>query len=211
MKKISDSLVNMSVVLTATACITGGILAFVNEKTKEPISQVKQKELTEGIAKVMGTKDLQVTSNDTVKKEESVFVVHKVSDNAGKSLGAAVESSTMGFGGELKVLAGFDWEGNILGYQILAHQETPGLGAKAGSWFQKEGKGNIIGKNVKKNPLTVSKDGGEIDAITASTITSRAFLNAVNNAYTALDENAEGLTGATTPNKASKSQTMEGK
>ena len=79
---------------------------------------------------------------------------------------------------------GFDPEGKILGYTLLEHAETPGLGAKADKWFQKGEKGDIIGKSPEKQ-LTVSKDGGEVDAITASTITSRAFLKAVNNAYAA--------------------------
>ena len=78
---------------------------------------------------------------------------------------------------------GFDNEGKILGYTILKSSETPGLGAKAGVWFQKNGKGNVIGMSPKDKPLTVTKDGGDVDAITASTITSRAFLKAINQAY----------------------------
>jgi len=95
------------------------------------------------------------------------------------------------------VLVGFDAEGNILGYTLLEHQETPGLGAKADQWFQKGQKGDIIGKNPAQG-LTVSKDGGTVDAITASTITSRAFLLAVTNAYNAYKGNAsDAKTGAT--------------
>ena len=118
-------------------------------------------------------------------------------DAQGKNLGAAVQSSTMGFGGDLKVLVGFDTEGNILGYTLLEHAETPGLGAKADQWFQKGQKGDIIGKSPAE-PLTVSKDGGQVDAITASTITSRAFLKAVNNAYNAYKVTpTDGETGTT--------------
>ena len=113
-----------------------------------------------------------------------LFKIYQVKDAQGKDLGAAVESTTGGFGGDLKVLVGFDPEGNILGYTLLEHAETPGLGAKADKWFQKGEKGDIIGKNPAE-ALTVSKDGGQVDAITASTITSRAFLLAVNNAYKA--------------------------
>jgi electron transport complex protein RnfG len=103
----------------------------------------------------------------------------------------------MGFGGELKVLVGFDHDGNILGYTLLEHQETPGLGAKADLWFQKGQKGDIIGKNPADG-LIVKKDGGQIDAITASTITSRAFLLAVTNAYNAYKGNsADATTSAT--------------
>lgn len=136
-----------------------------------------------------GGVQLSVAENDTVKQtikgKEAVFVIHKTVDSNKQDLGVAVESTTGGFGGDLKVLVGFDKDGNILGYTILQHAETPGLGAKADKWFQKDGKGSIIGKNPNKDNLTVKKDGGDIDAITASTITSRAFLLAVTQAYKA--------------------------
>ena len=102
------------------------------------------------------------------------------------------------------MLVGFDPQGNILGYTILAHAETPGLGAKADKWFQKGEKGDIIGKNPSEE-LIVSKDGGKVDAITASTITSRAFLLAVNNAYKAYKATPiDGETGATKQKKEDK-------
>ncbi|MDR0186001.1 RnfABCDGE type electron transport complex subunit G [Prevotella brunnea] len=188
MKKLESSLTNMVVVLVAAALLMGGVLAYINELTKDTIAAQAEKNLTDGITLVMGGGQLNVTSTDTVKQtikgKETAFVVHHVA-NAGKSLGAAVESITQGFGGDLKVLVGFDPEGNILGYTVLTSTETPGLGAKADKWFQKDGKGCVIGKNPSKKPLTVRKDGGEIDAITASTITSRAFLSAINHAYEA--------------------------
>ena len=112
----------------------------------------------------------------------TIFLPGKTATADGKFLGAAVESTTLGFGGDLKVLVGFDAEGKVLGYTILQAAETPGLGAKADKWFQKDGKGSIVGK-TPSTPLAVNKDGGDIDAITASTITSRAFLKAVNQAY----------------------------
>ena len=189
----------MTVVLTATAIVTGGLLAFVNDVTKKPIAEVNKQATTDGIVKVMGGNPNIKTDPDTITikigKDDKTFVVYNVTDDKGNAIGNAVESSTMGFGGELKVLTGFDAEGNILGYTILGHAETPGLGAKATDWFQKGGKGDIIGKNPAKNNLMVSKDEkdgkkGEVDAITASTITSRAFLKAVNEAYEASAKSA---------------------
>ena len=98
-------------------------------------------------------------------------------------VGIAVEaSSEAGFGGHLAAMVGFSNNGEISGYQILQTSETPGLGAKAQTWFQKEGKGNIIGRNPQ-NGLKVKKDGGDVDAISGSTITSRAFCEVMNNAY----------------------------
>ena len=189
MKKLESSLLNMTLVLTGVAVIMGGILAYVNHLTEGPISEQKQQALADGIKTVMVCDDIVVAKTDTVRQndtkgKELVYIIYQTKDAQGKDLGAAVESTTNGFGGDLKVLVGFNPEGNILGYTLLEHAETPGLGAKADKWFQKGEKGDIIGKDPKE-PLSVSKDGGQIDAITASTITSRAFLLAVNNAYSA--------------------------
>ena len=179
----------MVLVLVGVALITGGILAYVNHITEAPIKLQAEKTLADGIKAVMGGVQLSVAENDTIKQtikgKEAVFVIHKTVDSNKQDLGVAVESTTGGFGGDLKVLVGFDKDGNILGYTILQHAETPGLGAKADKWFQKDGKGSIIGKNPNKDNLKVTKDGGDVDAITASTITSRAFLLAVTQAYNA--------------------------
>ena len=202
MKKLESSLTNMVLVLTGVAVIMGGILAFVNHLTEGPINEQKEKALADGIKAVMVCDNLTVAKTDEVKQndakgKEMVFTIYQVQDAQGNDLGAAVESTTGGFGGDLKVLVGFDPEGNILGYTLLEHSETPGLGAKADKWFQKGQKGDVIGKNPAE-PLTVSKDGGQVDAITASTITSRAFLLAVNNAYSAYKATpADAASGAT--------------
>lgn len=114
---------------------------------------------------------------------------------AGHEDGIAVETAVDGFGGTFRVMVGFDQEGNILGYEILEHQETPGLGSHMEHWFKNADKPgqNIIGR--KAGALQVSKDGGDVDAITAATITSRAFLKAVNQAY-AEQFGVEAHTGA---------------
>ena len=206
MKKLESSLMNMVLVLTLVAVIMGGILAYVNHLTEGPIAEQKEKALADGIKAVMACNDLKVAKTDEVKQndakgKEMTFTVYQIQDAQGNDLGAAVESTTMGFGGNLKVLVGFDPEGKILGYTLLEHAETPGLGAKADKWFQKDQKGDIIGKDPKE-PLTVSKDGGQVDAITASTITSRAFLLAINNAYNAYKTTpVDGETGATKQNQ----------
>ena len=126
------------------------------------------------------------------------FIIYPAK-NGEKWVGSAVEAKSMGFGGELKVLVGFDAEGKIYNYSLLAHAETPGLGSKADKWFgaydpaknekpvsHEESAKSILGMNPGETPLAETKDmNGQVDAITASTITSRAFLNAVNAAYQA--------------------------
>jgi len=206
MKKLESSLTNMVLVLTAVAVIMGAILAMVNNMTSGPIQQQEEKALADGIKNVMVSDDIVVSKTDTVlqndeKGKELIYIIYNVEDQQGNYLGAAVESTTMGFGGDLKVLVGLDPQGTILGYTLLQHTETPGLGAKADQWFQKGQKGDIIGKSPQE-ALTVSKDGGQVDAITASTITSRAFLKAVNNAYSAYKATPfDTQTGATKQKK----------
>ncbi len=192
MKKLESSLVNMVVVLTAIAVIAGGALAYVNSVTKEPIANIMQQKLQDGIKQViLGSTegDLIVENPDTIDEQTIVYRTDK---------GVAVKTTSNAFGGPMEVLVGFDNEGAIMGYTILSTKETPGLGVKADTWFQAGQKGDIIGKNPGVKPLSVSKDGGEVDAITASTITSRAFLNAVNDAYVAYTTPAaaDALSGA---------------
>ena len=194
MKKLPSTLPNMLIVLTLISVIAAGALAYVNKITAGPIEENKARTLAEGINTVLGVSDAQVQETKTVQDTNGNDVIIYATDK-----GVAVQAiDPNGFGGKLSVLVGFDDEGAIKGYTVLEHAETPGLGAKAGSWFQKGEKGDIIGKNPGQKELTVSKDGGEVDAITASTITSRAFLRAVNMAFHAYAgaSATDGQTGA---------------
>ena len=186
MKKLKSTLPNMVVVLTCVALITGGLLAWVHHITEAPKLAEQQRSLAADISKVMGGKSVKETDVKNITKKFDGktynFVVHYVADANGSPLGKAVESTTMGFGGDLTVLVGLDQQGKVLGYAIRQTAETPGLGIKAAEWFQKDGKGSIIGKDPMDKGFAVSKDNGDIDGITASTITSRAFLKAVRQA-----------------------------
>ncbi|MFK2342462.1 RnfABCDGE type electron transport complex subunit G [Bacteroides fragilis] len=203
MKKLESSLKNMLLVLTGVTAISVALLAYVNELTKDPIAEANAKTLNEALKEVLPEfTNNPVAECDTVFSEKDGkkivdFIIYPAK-NGDQWVGTAVEAKSMGFGGELKVLVGFDAEGKIYNYSLLSHAETPGLGSKAADWFKEGNKGSIKGMNPGEQPLTVSKDGGQVDAITASTITSRAFLNAVNAAYGAYkgDGGANGTTGA---------------
>lgn len=190
MKKLESSLLNMVLVLTAISLIAGGTLAYINKVTQGPIAEINAKNLQDGIKKViLGGQPGDLKVEEPV--ESNGYTLYKTDK------GTTVKAVTNGFGGPLEILVGFNEDGNILGYTILATVETPGLGVKADTWFQEGGKGDIIGRNPGEKELAVSKDGGDIDAITASTITSRAFLNAVNAAYQAFKGNtSDAASGA---------------
>ena len=155
MKKLESTFTNMVLSLVLISAVAAAALAGVYTLTTENISAQKE-------AKVTSAKEAVV---------------------AGHKDGVAIEKTANGFGGQFKIMVGFNPEGEILGYEVLEHQETPGLGSHMEHWFKNADKPgqNIIGR--KGGNLKVSKDGGEIDAITAATISSRAFLDAVNQAY----------------------------
>ena len=198
MKKLESSLKNMLLVLTGVTVVSVALLAIVNELTKEPIAAANAKSLSDAVSAVVPGFDNDPIAAKEVREVGGVEYAIYPATQGGQPIGAAVEASTMGFGGELKIIVGFDAEGKILDYSILSHSETPGLGSKASFWFKADGKGSIVGLMPGEAALTVSKDGGQVDAITASTITSRAFLKAVNAAYAAFSGgSADGLTGAT--------------
>lgn len=197
MKKLESTWYNMAVVLTLIAIVAGAALAYVNSLTEGPIKAIAKANEAAAIKAVLCADDVSVKDTKTIGEGDAAATVY-LTDK-----GAAVKTSDPGnrsFGGGLVIMVGLDNEFHVLGYSILASNETPGLGAKAGEWFQKDGKGCIIGKTA--GGLMVSKDGGEIDAITASTITSRAFLNAVNNAQAAFMavKSQSDMTGATSLN-----------
>lgn len=199
MAKLKSTLPNMLLSLTGICLVAGAILAGVNEFTAGPIAVAKAAALEEAIKAVAPEFDNKPT-------EEAYMAVTADGDSlkiypakkGDEVVGGAVESNTSkGFGGVVKVIVGFDLQGTILNYSVLEHAETPGLGAKMHEWFRMEkGQQSILGRTVPADGLKVVKDGGDVDAITAATISSRAFLNAVNRAYSAF-AGVDGLTSAT--------------
>ena len=174
MKKLQSTWYNMAIVLTVISVVAGATLAYVNELTKGPIAEIQQRNEAQAIKAVLCDDNAVIT--DTVANGD---VVVYVAEN-----GAAVKTTDPlngSFGGGLTIMVGLSKDFQVLGYTVLLSNETPGLGAKADEWFQKGGKGEIVGKTAGQ--LATTKDNGEIDAITASTITTRSFLRAVNNAY----------------------------
>ena len=176
-KKAQSTLINMLLSLTIIAVVAAAALAFVSGITEEPIQQAQKAKKEAAVKAVLPAYD---------RLEESTVgdvACTKAYGSDGELVGMAIESkSSKGFGGNLVAMVGLDKDGNVSGYQILETAETPGLGAKANEWFQQGNKGDIIGKNPAEG-LKVKKDGGDVDAISGSTITSRAFCEIINNAY----------------------------
>ena len=173
---MKSSLGNMVLSLTVLTAIAGAALGAVNLVTAEPIADAAKRARLEAMEAVLPAFDNDIVAS-AVKCDDGSTVYPASFE--GRSCGAAVESfSDNGFSGRIAVLVGFDADGAVSGYRILSHSETPGLGAKAVDWFE------IAPHDIRgrSGDLAVGKDGGDIDAITGATITSRAFLEAVNRA-----------------------------
>ena len=176
MKKLESSFANMVIVLTVITVVAAACLGAMNNLTAEPIAASKKAKQEEAIKAVLP--EFTTVDEETIVNEQKIFRAYNAN---GELVGIAIETKELGFGGDVTTMVGFDANGTIVDYSLLAHAETPGLGSKLVDWFKV--KSDIRGAGANKMPLRVSKDGGEYDAITAATISSRAFLNSINKAY----------------------------
>lgn len=172
---------NMAVCLTAVCLFCSALLGGIYVMTKDAIDQAALDKTNNAIALVTPEFD-NVPSNDLFKVAldgDSVTVYP--AKKGGAIVGYAVETSTSkGFGGTIRLMVGFDPDGNIVSTSVISHAETPGLGAKM---TEPAFSDQFRGKNPATFKLQVKKNGGDVDAITASTITSAAFCDAVEKAY----------------------------
>ena len=181
----------MMLSLTCITIVAGAALAGVNMLTEETINAQKEAQKQAAISAVL-PEHVRIADAE----EADGLVIYRAYDANEEFVGAAVQTETNGFGGKIKIMVGFDAENKIVDYAILEHAETPGLGSHIVHWFKNGDKPgqNIVGRKADGH-MTVSKDGGEVDAITAATISSRAFLGAVNAAYAGLHGH-DAYTGA---------------
>lgn len=181
-----SSFKNMLICLSVVCLVCSALLGGVYLVTKEPIGQA-------AIAKTNSAISLVVPEFDNVPSDEKGEVkvagetfAYYPAKKGGHIVGYAIETSTSkGFNGMIKAMVGFNTNGDIVSISILSHSETPGLGAKM---TEPAFVSQFEGKNPATFALSVKKDGGDIDAITASTITSRAYGDAVSKAYNAFKE-----------------------
>lgn len=188
MAKLKSTFKNMFLSLSIICLAVALLLAQVNKMTAKPIAEAKALKLQNAIGEVVPE-----FNNDPVAESfmiageggDSLLVYPATKDD--EVVGFAISSSANGFAGEIQIMVGFDMDDKVVNYEILQHAETPGLGSKMGYWFKdiESNSKSIIGRDMSLGALAVKNDGGDIDAITASTITSRAFLNAINKAYSA--------------------------
>ena len=164
--------------LFAIAAVAGLALGATNMVTSGPIAQQAVVAADAARRSVLPTAE----TFTELTASEGLLNAYAGYDAAGKLTGKTGTIVTKGYGGEIEITVGIDQNGAVTGVSIggSSFAETAGLGARAKEpWFAEQ----FIGK---ASPIAIVKDGGEIDAITSATITSRAVTNAVDDAVLAL-------------------------
>ncbi|PLX08556.1 MAG: hypothetical protein C0596_06775 [Marinilabiliales bacterium] len=187
MAKKESTFFSMTLTLFIITAVAAVALGYVYNITKDPIQKAKDEKLKTAINIVVPGADKGTIETDTVEVDGKELYFYTVTvDNA--VIGTAVNTySSNGFGGIIRVMVGFDADGKIIDSNILEHKETPGLGDKSDkkvSNWNEQFKGMDI-STMKDQVLKVTKDGGEVNAITAATITSRAYCDAIQRAWLA--------------------------
>ena len=178
---VKSSFINMTLCLLAICLVCSGLLAGVYALTKEPIDAAAKAKNEAAILEVLPENAATIEEERTVDYEGATYTYNLAYDEKGEVVGCAVNVAPVGFGGPILVKVGFKvnaqtGEHIIWNTKVLSQAETPGLGAKCvepafAAQFKE------LDPAAKK--LSVKKDGGDIDAITASTITSRAYVSGV--------------------------------
>ena len=182
MAKKESTFLSMTLTLFLVTFLASLALGVVYELTKGPKALAENTKKNFAIKKVVpafdnepNTEAYRIASADGADSL-TCYPARK----EGKLVGTAIESFTMkGFSGLIRVMVGVTPEGVIFNTSVLEQKETPGLGTKMTEPFFKD---QFNGKNPMDKKLMVKKDGGEVDAITASTITSRAYCDALQRA-----------------------------
>ena len=204
---MKSSLKNMVLVLFCITLISSACVGLVNMITVDPIAKAKEAAVKAALAAVLPEFDTTEKSEHTA--DELPIIAHKATKE-GQVVGYAIETATKsGFSGMIKMMVGFDTKGTIININVLEQNETPGLGAK----MTEEDNpllASIKGKSASKFNFKVRKDGGEVDALTAATISSRAYAEAVARAYQVFevvagwDDDVNATSGATQQNNEEK-------
>ncbi len=186
-----DTLLNMFVALFVICIVAGGVLGIVFNATKDPIAAAENAKRTAAIKNVLPDFKTLKTVNVKSAMEDAEIPFHLAYDADNNFIGAAVETFTnKGFSGNISLMVGILADGTVKNISVLQHAETPGLGSKM---EEETFKGQFNDKNPASFNFSVKKDGGDVDAITAATISSRAFCDAVNRALSTFENNKGGF------------------
>lgn len=185
--KKESSFVNMVLTLFVVTAFAALALGAVYVVTKKPIEIAQKMKQEAAIRQVLPAFDnLKVMMLPDAEGNDSLQF--NIATKDGKLIGVAIKTYTnKGFGGRIDAMVGFLPDGTIHNSAILSMKETPGLGTNL-EHKNSDFPNQFQGKNPASFKLQVTKDGGDVDAITAATISSRAFCDALQRAYKSFEK-----------------------
>ncbi|MFP4468965.1 MAG: RnfABCDGE type electron transport complex subunit G [Bacteroidales bacterium] len=193
MAKKESTFTNMVLTLVLVAVAASFTLATVYNLTEEPIQRAREAARQEAISKVLHDFDTLETRSFMPVTGSDSLEFNLAFDSAGELVGVAVATYTgMGYSGRIRAMVGFSPDGSIIDVVALEHAETPGLGDKIEK-NKSDWSNQFQGLDPAEATLEVQGDGGDIDAITAATITSRAYCDAIDRAFQTFMENRESI------------------
>ncbi|MFI3323645.1 MAG: RnfABCDGE type electron transport complex subunit G [Rikenellaceae bacterium] len=182
---MKSTLTNMVLVLLAITAIASASVGGIYMLTKEPIAIAQENAKKEALAQVLPAFDQTEMSTMTL---DAMEIEIYTASQAGEVVGYAINTATMsGFSGLFRLMVGLDTAGNVLNVNVLSHNETPGLGSKMAD----EGNSllsSVQGKQINALNWAMSKNGGDIEALTAATISSVAYADAMQRAMNAYNQ-----------------------
>ena len=186
MAKKETTLLQLVLSLCLISIVAAVGLASVYTITKDPISISQKQKKVDAMKSVLPGFNGQTKESKILLPNDKDTVSVYLAYNDNQLFGAAVETYTdKAFKGTFTLMVGFDSLGNIMGVEVLSANETPGLGDKIDKKKDDKFSKQFLNKNPNNFNLKVKKDGGEVDAITAATISSRAYCDALKRAYSA--------------------------
>ena len=161
--KVNKEIIKLGLTLMIITLVATVALSITNELTKEKIEEQIEAQLLYSLAEAM-------PEADDFKELDDYFEAY----SNGKLIGRVVKVNAPGYSSTIQLIAGVNLENKITKVVVLNHVETPGLGANV----EKNEFLDQFGGKTKDN-LIINKDGGEIDAVTGATISSRAVADGI--------------------------------
>lgn len=183
MEKKASTLRNMVMGLLCVTVLSGSCVGGMYLLTKSQIAQAEKEKQEAAIKAVLPDFDrLEARQIETPDGNGTLTAYTAYVQDA--PVGTAIQTFTKkGFAGEIRLMAGVLPDGTLYRVQVLQHAETPGLGSKM---TDPKFAGQFENRHPQTFRLRVKKDGGDVDAITAATISSRAYCDALDRAFNTL-------------------------
>lgn len=163
--KTARYILRLTLTLLLITAVTAALLGLVNELTEDKIDTLTREKAEKAMQEVLPAEQYE----ELPAEADGITAVYRAD-----GIGYVLRVSTNGFGGAIDMMVGVDTNGTVTGISIISHSETASLGANC---TREDFRSQFVGASGE---VAVTKDGGQIEALTGATVTSRAVSDGVN-------------------------------